>query len=72
MKPKEILSDFYGAHSLTQIHGWLNGLLNVALTSENDLYEEAKDRYWIAAFIGQLHELVDAGYELAPEKLKEI
>ncbi len=72
MKPKEVFGDFYSAHSLSQIHGWLNDLLHVALTSENDTYEEAKDRFWIAAFVAQLGELVEAGYELSPAKLKKM
>lgn len=62
IKPLEVIRHFCGAYHLHEIRQYLSDSLEVALTTENCIYEEAESRNSLLVFYRQLEEALEAIY----------
>jgi len=62
LNPDSVIQTFCNAHHLYDIRQHLWNLVETAISSENELYEEAETRSALLFFYGQLEEVIEAVY----------
>ncbi|HEV8286846.1 MAG TPA: hypothetical protein VGQ09_21200 [Chitinophagaceae bacterium] len=60
--PKKIIEGFFSDIDLDEARNIIADCLEVALTTENDCFDTAKERYWVFYFSKRLEELIEAAY----------
>ena len=63
-RPTEVLISFREAYHLYEIRKMLWNLVETALTTENEAFEQAAHREALLVFYGQLEEVMEAVYSL--------
>ena len=66
--PQKVIDSFFSDIDLDEAKQILKDWLEVALTTENDHFETAKERYWVFYFSQRLEELIEAAYILKSVK----
>ena len=62
LSPDGVIRTFCNAHHLYEIRQHLWNLVETAISTENELYEEAEKRSALLFFYGQLEEVIEAVY----------
>ena len=70
-KPYEVIKSFCGAYNLHEIRQHLWDLLEISVTTENYVFDEASARNNIFLFYRQLEELIEAIYIINAKKLNK-
>lgn len=59
-KPMIVIQQFFDDYHLIEVRKHLHSLLEVAITSSNDLYAEASERDAVVCFCERIEKLVEA------------
>lgn len=62
LQPAKVLSDFFDDYSLSEAWDILWQLVQVALTTDNDIYQEHESRADLMHQYSRLGELIEAAY----------
>lgn len=63
--PLIAIQDFFNDYHLIEVRKHLHGLLEVAITSSNDLYTEPFERDAVVCFIKKLEMKMEATYQIS-------
>ncbi|WP_037360740.1 hypothetical protein [Asinibacterium sp. OR53] len=58
--PMAVIKQFFEDVKLIEVRGYLNNLLEVALTTPNNIYDDSRERDAVLCFIKQLEKMVEA------------
>jgi hypothetical protein len=70
-KPNEVIKNFFSAYELSEIRQYLWNMVEVSITTDNRIFDEARDRENLMWFYSQLEELIEAAYLLSKRKSKK-
>jgi hypothetical protein len=70
-KPKDVIKNFFGAYKLSEIRAHLWNMVEVAITSENYVFDESRERDKLIWFYQQIEELIEAAYMISQKKVEK-
>jgi len=68
MNPEKVINAFFADITVDEAKELLKKSLEVAITTENEHFETAKERYWVFYFSQRVEELIEAAYILKSNK----